>query len=516
MQTLLQQLTTIREQIPILAPECILLTFFLLIILVDLIGKKNTNKNLISKLAFVCFLLVFILAIFQIRQIKDLTLSAGENGYDSKRFFGFIRYDSFAVFFKLVFALAGMLAVLMSAGYNTLEKRSKGLGEFHAVLIAVVFGMNFMAMSSNLLMMFLSLEMVSIGSYILTAYTRMDHKSAEGGLKYILFGTVASGAMIYGISLLYGFTGTLDISDPVFLERLGAVNETAILVAGLFTLSGFAYKIAMVPFHLWSPDVYEGAPTPVTAFMSVGPKAAGFAMLLRFLLVFVEQKGVSYNGWAHFNWINTLSILSILTMTIGNFSAIWQTNAKRMLAYSSIAHAGYLLMGVMAISTIGISSILFYLIVYTLMNVGAFLVIGIISEKIGSEDVRDFKGLGMKMPFLGSCLVVFLISLTGLPPTAGFTGKLFLFSAVLDAYYVTHNSFLFWLMIAGILNSVVSLFYYFKIPLFMFLKKGSENLNITTRYTEFAFAGALAVALIFLFIRSGFLMDLAGEAVLGF
>jgi NADH-quinone oxidoreductase subunit N len=326
-----------------------------------------------------------------------------------------------------------------------------------------------MAGASNLLMMYLALELSSLTSYVLAGYTREAEDASEASLKYLLFGAISSGMMLYGISLLYGMTGSVDIYGINRALLSGDYNTIALLISGILITVGFGYKISAVPFHFWTPDVYEGAPIAITALLSVASKAAGFAMMIRFFKVsFFDITAPAMEGYwniiSQFNWNVILAILSVLTMTLGNLVAVWQTNMKRLLAYSSIAHAGYMLMGLVVLSNEGISAIMIYFMMYLFMNLGAFYVVMLIAQKTGSENVDDYKGLAYRSPFISVVMVIFLISLTGLPPTSGFIGKLYIFISVIDARW-------YWLAVVGALNSVISLFYYVKVFRNMFLKQ---------------------------------------------
>ncbi|MFB3910318.1 MAG: NADH-quinone oxidoreductase subunit N [Candidatus Eisenbacteria bacterium] len=387
-------------------------------------------------------------------------------------FQGAVAFDPLSNFFKLLFLVATILVLLLVVTGRDYGVRR--MGEFFSLLMCVVGGLFLMASSTNLLMLYLSLEMVSYLSYVLVGYVKEDLRASEAGLKYVLFGSVSSGAMIFGLSILYGLTGELNLLrlGPALAATSGA--EPAILVAGFLILAGVGYKIAAVPFHFWCPDVYEGAATPLTAFLSVAPKAAGFAMLARISLhVFGTIPG---GALERIDWPAVIAVLSALTMTVGNVIAVQQSNIKRMLAYSSIAHAGYLLMGLASVdpatgtlSRGGLFGVLFYLGVYLFMNLGAFAVVIALREKVGNEEeIEAYRGIGPRAPLLGVAMAIFLFSLTGIPPFAGFVGKFFLFSAVIEAH-------LYWLAVIGILNSVISLYYYARVLKAMFLDRGPEG-----------------------------------------
>ena len=333
--------------------------------------------------------------------------------------------------------------------------------------------MMLMAGANNLLMMYIALELSSLSSYLLTGYTREAQDSSEASLKYLIYGAVSSGLMLYGISLMYGLTGSLDLAainralPHVFAA--GSAASLTLLIAGILALAGFGYKISAVPFHYWTPDVYEGAPVTITAFLSVASKAGGFAMMIRFFKVtFIDAGAVALPAgtWAMLqglHWVDLIAILAVLSMTIGNLVAVWQNNLKRLLAYSSIAHAGYMLTGVVVLSNEGLAAIMVYFAIYLFMNLGAFYCVMLIADKTGSEDIDEYRGIGARSPYLAVALAVFLISLTGLPPTAGFIGKLYLFAALINGGWT-------WLAIVAALNSVIALYYYVRVFRNMFLR----------------------------------------------
>jgi NADH-quinone oxidoreductase subunit N len=441
-----------------LLPEILLFGTFTLAILADL----TTNKPNALRSAWVGLVGLVVTLIVTILSM-GWQLPPGFNGL--LLFRGAVAFDPLAIFFKILFIVATALVIVMvirSRDYGT-----RRMGEFHALLIVVVAGLCLMANSMHLLMLYLALETVSYVSYVLVGYTKEDRRAAEAGLKYVLFGSVSSGAMVFGLSIFYGLTGEMNLIR--IGQALAGMEGTspAVLVASFLVMAGIGYKIAAVPFHFWCPDVYEGAATPMTAFLSVAPKAAGFAMLTRFTYHVFGQGG----ALAAVDWPLILAVVSALTMTLGNVIAIQQSNIKRLLAYSSIAHAGYLLMGLAsidrttgALSERGMFGVLFYLCVYLFMNLGAFMVVIALREKIKSEEeLDDYRGIGPRAPLLGVAMAIFLFSLTGLPPLAGFVGKFFLFAAVIEAK-------LYWLAVVGILNSVISLYYYARILKAMYLQ----------------------------------------------
>ena len=435
-------------------PETALGVTFCLILIADLLPRRN--DSLLSSLAIAGLLVAGALVFRQPASPKSI-------------FFNMFAVDAFSIFFKLVIIASSLLVVLFSVESNELIGRRRPLGEYYALLMALTLGMSLMTGASNLLMMYLSLELTSVSSYILAGFIKESEESSEASLKYVIYGAASSGLMLYGISILYGLTGAVDIYGVNRALTEPGVNAITVVIAGVLIIAGFGYKISAVPFHFWTPDVYQGAPITITAFLSVASKAGGFAMMIRFLKVsFLDPAAVTIGSgsWGilqGFEWNRILSIISVLTMTLGNFVAVWQNNLKRLLAYSSIAHAGYMLLGVVVLSNQGIAAVLIYFVVYLLMNLGAFYVVMLVANKTGSEDIEAYRGLGYRAPFVGIAFTVFLLSLTGIPPTAGFVGKLYLFAALINAK-------MFWLAIVAVLNSVVSLYYYVRILRNMFLR----------------------------------------------
>jgi NADH-quinone oxidoreductase subunit N len=403
-----------------------------------------------------------------------LFFAVQQTGTSTEIFSGMIAVDPFAVFFKALAASCTIIIFLFSIYSIEVQTAVKRMAEYYSLLVAMTLGMFLMAGATNVLMMILAMEMVSLSSYVLAGYTREAADSSEASLKYILYGAVASGLMLYGISLLFGLTGATEYRAINRALAMNVSNNLTLLAAGVLIIAGFGFKISAVPFHFWTPDVYEGAPITITAFLSVASKAAGFAMMMRFFkVVFIDTNAaissagiwVSLSG---FDWNKLLAIVSVLTMTLGNLVAVWQDNLKRLLAYSSIAHAGYMLMGVVILGDKGIAAVLIYFVVYLFMNLGAFYVVMLVANKTGSEDISAYKGLGYRMPLVGVAMAVFLLSLTGIPPTGGFIGKLYLFAALIDARWI-------WLAVIGVVNSVVSLYYYARILRYMFLREPEKT-----------------------------------------
>lgn len=379
-------------------------------------------------------------------------------------FNGSVVMDNFAIFFKILFLLVAALTILISNQY--LEREGCNHGEYYPLILFSTVGMMLMAAGTDMMTIFLGLELMSITLYVLAGFNRDNVKSNESGLKYFLLGAFSTGFLLYGMALVYGATGTTNIGKISTIAAQMTGPNAMFFIGMLLILTGFAFKIAAAPFHMWTPDVYEGAPAPVTAFMSAGPKAAGFAAFLRvFIIAFPTMKA---------DWTDILWVLAVLTMTIGNLTALRQDNIKRMLAYSSIAHAGYALVGFVAANATGISGILFYLLSYSFMNIGAFAVIILLGKQgEANGNVQDFAGLGHKKPLVAALMSLFLFSLAGMPPTAGFIGKFYLFSAALEQGYL-------WLAIIGVINSAASVYYYLRVMVFMYMKPAEEEFGWAT------------------------------------
>ncbi|HEV8347312.1 MAG TPA: NADH-quinone oxidoreductase subunit N [Vicinamibacterales bacterium] len=391
---------------------------------------------------------------------------------------GLLAVDRFALFFKIVFLVAAAITVLISMRY--LEVEGAAPGEYYFLILCATLGMMIMAGGIDLITIFIGLETMAVSFYILAGFIKPNQRSNEAAVKYFLLGAFSLGVLLYGMSLMYGLSGTtnLRVMAPLFA---GQERDPRLVLAVILVVAGVGFKIAAVPFHMWAPDVYEGAPTPVTAFLSVGSKAASFAMLLR---IFLEGLPVMSADWRLL-----FEVLAIVTMTVGNVAAVTQTNLKRMLAYSSVAHAGYVLIGVVAAaSTIpavrmrGITATLIYLLIYSFMQLGAFAVIVLLRRQdVVGDELKDFSGLHFRQPFAAFAMLLFMLSLGGIPPTAGFMGKFWLFGAAIEAGYV-------WLAVIGVLNSAISLYYYIRVVVFMYLKK--ETIG-----SEPQVSGPLAVAL---------------------
>jgi NADH-quinone oxidoreductase subunit N len=432
-------------------PELILFAVILLISVLDLMMKRSGRA-----LAMIAILgcAASLVATFDLYSAQPGLL-----------FNRMIVLDNFSLFFKVLALAATILTIWMSLGSKEIETVHQG--EYYTLLLTCALGMMFMASSSNLLTAYLSLELVSLTSYVLTGLLPHSRRSSEAALKYLIYGGVASGTMIYGMSWVFGMTGSLDYAGIQSALAQNQLNKVALFMAFIFILTGFGYKIVIVPFHMWSPDVYQGAPTPFTAFLSVASNAAGIAIMIRFFFPGVSRMagGGDWTALAGVEWPYILLLISMITMTVGNLSALNQKNLKRMLAYSGIAHAGYMLMGLAVLTNDGLQAILFYVVVYLIMNLGAFLVVVMIANATGNEDIESYRGLAWRGAVVPAvCLAVFLFSLTGLPPFAGFIGKFFLFAAVLK-----EGGVFVILALVAVINSVISLYYYAKVVKVMFL-----------------------------------------------
>jgi NADH-quinone oxidoreductase subunit N len=473
------------------APEIILVIGFLLAILLDALTRKSASKQFSIWFAIVVLAIAGVFAALQWHGFDPLHPKEWKPGqlifpYTQTLFaptvhqgvldsgYGMAVVDNFSVFFKLLISLAGILVLLMSLASRELRCHAHRLGEYASLILGMSVGLYLMPASTDLVMMYISLELVSIAGYILAGFSRETEHGAEASLKYILFGALSSGLMIYGFSLFYGLTGTTNLIAIRQVLALSPASHAGINIYILWTatilaLAGMAYKISAVPFHFWTPDVYEGAPLPVTALLSVASKAAGFGLLIRFVIFLFPDSMKS--GAPLLDWPMLIAIGAVLTMTFGNLAALLQSNVRRMLAYSTIAHAGYMLAALAIARAGGIVAVMIYLATYLFMQLGAFYGVMLIENKIGSEELDDYRGLVTRTPLVSSALVIFLISLAGIPLTAGFIGKFYVLSALLTPDVATHSMPWLWLGIAVILNSLISLYYYLRVAGAMFLKR---------------------------------------------
>lgn len=398
--------------------------------------------------------------------------------------------DTFSNFFKITFLVSAILVGMFSLSYT--EKLGYNQGEFFAMMVMSLLGMMLMASAADFIIFYLALEMMTIPFVILTAFRYGDKKSSEAGMKYMLLSAMSSGVLLYGLSILYGAAGSTQYADVINL--ITADNIQPLTVIGLvFLIAGFGFKISMVPFHMWSPDIYEGAPTPVTAFLAVGSKSAALAAMLRmFMIALPATRDV---------WMILIIMLCALTIVVGNFVAIPQTNIKRLLAYSSIAHAGYLLMGLVAFTDLGISAILYYVMLYVFANAGAFACVTAFGNYTGSEEIKDYTGMWKRSPFIAAVMLLSLLSLGGIPPLAGFVGKFYLFTAIIDQGYL-------WLAFLGIGMSLVSAYYYLIVAKVMFIGNPVEDTSIPVSLGTKAVMWISAIASLFLGLYPGPLTEL--------
>jgi NADH-quinone oxidoreductase subunit N len=439
-------------------PEIALSLTLVLIVVIDLIMGKN--KKFLPYVTIVGLLITgfFIAEQFGMKTFAFVTPPSST---------GMVSVDAFGAFFKSIVVLSSLFVVLFSLTSSEIIGCEDRHGEYYTLILGMALGMFLMSSATDLILIYLSVELLSLSSYVLAGFIKTLDRSSEASLKYIIYGGVASGVMLFGISIIFGLTGNTNlflINAILQAEQLGGFT---FIFAGILVLGGIGFKVSIAPFHFWTPDVYEGAPITITAFLSVASKAAGFALLIRFIKITFLEKITADGYWLLLNvidWQSILVMLAILTMSIGNFTALWQDNLKRMLAYSSIAHAGYLLLAVAVLSNEGLVAVLFYFGVYLFMNLGAFFVVMLIANKIGSEDIDDYKGLGSSIPFLGVALAIFLLALAGLPPTAGFIGKLYIFIALVDANMIVAA-------VIALLNTVVAYYYYVRVLRNLYLVK---------------------------------------------
>jgi NADH-quinone oxidoreductase subunit N len=434
----------------VIAPELVLTGFALLILLMSAFARGE-RRGFLGYTALVGVMGALICLYWGI----DTEASAFGN---------MVKIDPFSFFFKVMITIIALLTVLASLAYA--KREGIDFGEYYVLVLFATVGMMLMASGVNLLIIFLGLEVMSISIYVLAGIMRDDARSVEAAFKYFLLGAFASAFLLYGIALTYASTGTLDLGGigRVLAERTW-INALPILITGLALLIvGFGFKIALVPFHMWTPDVYEGAPTSITAFMATGVKAAGFAAFVR---VFFYALPTLQVYWTEIMWG-----LAVATMTVGNIIALSQMNIKRMLAYSSIAHAGYIMVAFVAGNELGQSSILFYLLAYVFMNIGAFTVVILLGKK-GEENtlISDYAGVGFQHPLLAAAMAIFMFSLAGVPPMAGFMAKFYVFSAAVKAGY-------YWLAVIGVLNSAVAAYYYLRVLIYMYFRDAEKELTI--------------------------------------
>ena len=433
----------------LLAPELILFTFGLIVFVLDLVRRDEAPPALLQGLTLAgltAALVACVPLLGQNQVVLDMLV-----------------VDGLSVFFMMTILIAMILVVLSAGDY--IASRSRHRGEFYAALLAATLAMMVAVSANNLVLIYLGMEFLSITSYILAGFLRNDVRSNEAAIKYFLYGSVASGVMLYGFSLLYGATGGIYLTDlaQVFQPDSG-VSLALGLPALVLIITGFGFKASLVPFHQWAPDAYDGAPTPVTAFLSTASKATGFALLIRTL-------AIGFPGLQP-EWTNGLAVLAMVSMTIGNLAALRQTNVKRLLAYSSIAQAGYILIGLATPATsggpfTGINAVLIYLFAYIFTNVGAFVTVAAVEQATGSVELKDWSGLVRRQPFLTLVMLIFLLSLAGIPPTAGFIGKFFVFGSAIQVQQ-------YLLALVALINAVIAAFYYLNVVRYMFFEPAGD------------------------------------------
>jgi NADH-quinone oxidoreductase subunit N len=481
---MLEKLSHILFSTRLLLPELVFAGVFLLIVTIIAFTKKNhQSHNLYNTLTISILITIgFVFYVF---------LSFLEQYFDSGvvLFHNLIYLDKLSVFFKIITTVSAICVILhlWIIGY-------KVVGEFYAIFLALILGLFVLSMTTHLLMLYVALEMVSICSYILVAINK-SKTNAEAGIKYLLTGATSSAVMLYGTSLLYGMTGTLNFGGQEFATFLGQNPSWVANVAVFMTIGGLLFKLSAAPFHSWTPDVYEATPTPIVAFLSIAPKIGVIIVMIRFL------SGLSID----FRLI--LSIVIVGSLFIGNLSALWQNNTKRMLGYSTIAHAGFMLVGLLALSQFGVQSAVFYVATYMFITLAAFFLVDLLALKTESYELSSLKGLGQENIFLGLSAVIIMIALVGFPPTVGFTGKLLIFTALWESYADSGNQLLLIVLIISLLNTAISVFYYLRIPFYMIFKDPKGNARVYGLDTmKKLFLFILIFLLVYLFIKPDIVM----------
>ena len=433
--------------------------------------------------------------------VLGLLLSAAAafitSGNNQILFGGMLKLNQISLFFDMLYISIGLITLIFSQGY--LEKRgSKSRGEYPALILFAVIGMMLMTRANDLVIVFLGLELLSISLYVLVGFLRHDNLSNESGLKYLLLGAFATGFFLFGAAFTYGATGTTNYDGILLAIANDNILSKIYLVLGIgLLLIGFAFKVALVPFHMWSPDVYQGAPTTVTGFLCTAPKAAGFgALLILFNNPLADM---------HYQWQDIFWLLAVLTMTVGNVTALVQSNVKRMLAFSSISHAGFLVMGILVLNVSSISAVLFYLVTYSVINLGSFAIVSAVEREENGLKFKDYRGLGLRYPWLAAAMTIFMISLAGFPPTAGFVAKYGLFSAAIAEGYI-------WLVVIAVLNTLISVYYYLRLVINMYMKEEENALISSFNIIVIGLIWIMAAMMIILGITPGFLLEITAEA----
>ncbi len=478
MMNISEKLNGISEGLGFLLPELTIVFGIILITIADLIypdGRRRLKLGLM--------LAIVVVAAYLLIDMKD----------ESLLFNGMLYIGSFQRFMKLLMLLAVGLIVFFSFSS---DKKLGGSGEYAVIMLAITLGGCFLIAVRHLLLFYVAIEVISISSYVLVTFNK-NKRGFEGGIKYLLFGAISSGVMLYGISLLYGFTGSLDIAEiSLILE-----NQQILFVPLIMFLAGILFKLSAIPFHIWTPQAYEGAPTVVAAFLSTVPKIAAIGFLMHLLI---------YSTWfLNETWIKVLAVIAMVTISIGNFSALWQSNPRRLLAYSSIAHSGFLILGLVAQSDVAFESVIFYTSIYIFMNLGAFYLVQLF-ENEGLENIKDLAGVGKQLWIPGLLMVVVMIALTGLPPTAGFTAKLLVFASFYEIYSNSKDPFFATILGVAIFNAAISLVYYLKMPYYLFIKNKEFNnsLRQSPSKIELLFATFLILQLLIVFLRPEILTEL--------
>lgn len=476
----------IQLQMPDLAPampEIIMVFAALLILFLDVFTKKK------EPLAMMSILAALVVGYSLFFSQKGITFS------------GMYIADGYSVFFKLVFLVSLVLSILISIKYLKIQNAHQG--EYYSLMLFATIGMMIMASAVDLVALYIGLELMALSTYILAGFIRQSLRSNEAAIKYLLLGAFASAFLLFAISLTYGMTGATNIKEIAsYIAANGLTSSPALMVALLMFVSAFSFKVAAVPFHMWAPDVYEGAPTSVTAFMSVGPKAAGFAIMGRVFLIGFASMRVEL--------IHVLIPIAVLTMLIGNVIALAQTNIKRMLAYSSIAHAGYALVGLIAGGQSGVASMMNYMMIYAFMNIGAFaIVILLCKDGVKGETIQEYEGLSRTHPLSAALMLIFMFSLTGIPPTAGFVGKFYIITAALEAGQTV-------LAILMVLFSAISAYYYLRIVIYMYMREPQTEPQLATSPGLNIAIALTAVGVLLIGILPSSLLDMAKQAAQGF
>lgn len=462
--------------------EVVIAVGLLLLIVVGLITK---NGNIARIFSFTFLIASTLFLILDGPFVQPVSL-----------FGGMLKIDIASIYLRMLTGLTGILVVLLSDPKTII----KNPFEYFTLILSIVLGAQLLVMSQHFVMVILSLELMSIPAYVLAGYA-FDKQSAEASMKYFIYGSVATAFMIFGMSWIYGLSDTLTFTSPEFVEKLKFNDNLLFLGAGFMVMSGLLFKMAATPFHFWAPDVYQSTPMPVLTLFSTIPKIATGALLIKILMAFTLA------GQSRYDWQPIISVLAIATLTVGNFSALWQKNTKRLMAYSSIGQAGFLLVAIATMSNNGSRFFLFYSTVLVISTVLVFLTLEYFERNHQTKNIADFQGLGRIKPGMAVLLTIGMLSLVGLPITAGFTAKLFVFSGLLEAWSTTGKDVLLWLFVFGLLNTVVSLYYYLRIPYFLFLKEPTTNqTNQEKSIIPILLGLLLALVLLWLFFQPDSLM----------